>query len=366
MDYSGRSKKLQAIIRRKKLDGILIGQPENRRYLSGYTGRDHSIGESAGCLLICAHGDNYLLTDFRYEIQAKQEVNNATVLLYPKGLTALVSKIAAEIGLKRMGFESHYMLHSSALNLIRSCRKADITAIPTTDIVEKMRLVKDDEEIGKIRNSVRLNEQVFQEVLPSIDPDCTEQDVAARIASKMREKGAESASFDTIVATGCNSALPHAVPGLRTIEKNQPLMIDMGLILAGYCSDMTRTMVVGSADDRYLEVHRLVRRAQLAAIDYIRPGITMAAVDRVARSIIEDGGYGKNFGHALGHGVGLAVHEKPSLSARSRMKLRSGMVMTVEPGVYIKDWGGVRLEDMVVVTEDGCEVLNRDTTLLDQ
>ncbi len=169
MDYAGRIQKLQAILRRKKIDAILIGQPENRRYLCGYSTRDQSIGESSGTLLICARGKNYLLTDFRYEIQAEQEVKQATVLLYHKGPTPLVKKMARKLNLKRIGFEPHYMLYASALKLMASCRGKDVEFIPTTELVEKMRLIKDDTEIDRIRKSVHLNEKVFQEVKVTLE-----------------------------------------------------------------------------------------------------------------------------------------------------------------------------------------------------
>ena len=225
--------------------------------------------------------------------------------------------------------------------------------------------IKDEEEVDHIRTSVHLNEKVFQEIFRSIAPGQTEIDVALALESAMRRKGAEGPSFDSIVATGKRSALPHAVPGPVPIEKHQPLMIDMGLILDGYCSDMTRTFVPGTADEHYLKIHRLVRKAQLAAIGAIRAGISAAAVDRAARTIIADAGYGDFFGHALGHGVGLAVHEEPRLSSRNRKHLKAGMIVTIEPGIYLPEWGGVRLENMAVVREDGCDVLNKDTTWLD-
>ncbi|MCF6188745.1 MAG: M24 family metallopeptidase, partial [Desulfobulbaceae bacterium] len=177
--------------------------------------------------------------------------------------------------------------------------------------------------------------------------------------------GAEGPSFETIVATGARSALPHSVPGTVKILKNKALMIDMGLILDGYCSDMTRTFVVGKASKKYLKIHRLVRKAQLAAIKQIRAGVSAASIDKAARDIIVRGGYGKYFGHALGHGVGMAVHEAPRLGGRNRRLLKAGMIITVEPGIYLPDWGGVRLENMVVVREDSCDVLNQDTTWLD-
>jgi Xaa-Pro aminopeptidase len=181
----------------------------------------------------------------------------------------------------------------------------------------------------------------------------------------MRVKGAESASFDSIGASGDNSALPHAVPTTSHIAGNRPLTIDMGLVLDGYCSDMTRTFVPGKADKKYKELHRIVRRAQLAGMKAIRAGVSARDVDKAARDVIADAGYGEYFGHSLGHGVGIAVHEAPRLATRSKKKLKAGMIVTVEPGIYIPGWGGIRLENMVLVQEDGCENLNSDTTWLD-
>jgi Xaa-Pro aminopeptidase len=226
-------------------------------------------------------------------------------------------------------------------------------------------LIKDEDEIVKLRASVELNEKVFAEVYSSLGPGQTEREIAMVIEATMRRMGAESPSFSTIVATGSNSALPHAVPGPVTIERDQPVMIDMGLVLDGYCSDMTRTFVLGEPDDRYLAIHQLVRRAQLAAIAAIRAGVAAARVDEIARDIIAAAGYGQAFGHSLGHGVGMAVHEEPRLSFRNKKKLQAGMVVTVEPGIYIPGWGGVRLENMVVVRADGCELLNKNSTWLD-
>ncbi len=365
MNYPARVHKLRSILRRRKLDGLLVGRPENRRYLSGYSAGDHSINESSGMLLICLKGTNYLLTDFRYQQKAEQETEGFDILLYPKGLIPLLSTLLPNLGLKRIGFESHYFLHSTAAKLLEMGGKKKLEFIPTEGVVENRRLIKDPDEIAIIRKSVRLNEQVFREVFQTITTDMTELDIAFQLETIMRSKGSERPSFDTIVAAGDNSALPHAVPGNRRIKVNQPLMIDMGLILDGYCSDMTRTFVVGEPDKRYLKIHRLVRRAQLAAIHHIQPGRTMKEVDSAARSIITEAGYGKNFGHALGHGVGLAVHEEPRLSSQSRRKLRPGMVVTVEPAIYLPGWGGIRLENMVIATEEGCEVLNQDTTWLD-
>lgn len=365
MHYQRRIEKVQAALRRKRLDALLVSQPQNRRYLCGYTAPDHGIDESSGILLVPSSGLPHLLTDFRFKLQAEAEATQTAITLYPKGLLTLLESLLPDLGIRSLGFESGYTLHSFAGKLAEKCARLDIRTIPLLGLIEDMRIIKDESEIEKIRTSVRLNEQVFQEVFADIHRQRTELDLAIAIETCMRRRGAESPSFDTIVATGSRSALPHAVPGPVQLQKDQPLMIDMGLILDGYCSDMTRTFALGNTDARYLEIHRLVRKAQLAGIHSIRAGVTAREVDRAARSVIADAGFGQYFGHALGHGVGLAVHEEPRLSSRNRKQLKSCMVVTVEPGIYIPGWGGIRLENMVVVRKDGCEVLNSDTTWLD-
>lgn len=365
MNYSLRISKVQAILRRKKLDALLVSQPENRRYLSGYSAPDHGIGGSSGFLLIPARGDSCLLTDFRFKLQAEAEAAFLPVLLYPKGLPVLLKELLPDLKIRNLGFESDYTLYSFAGKLQALGEKIGIQSVPTTGLVEELRLIKDEDELAKLRLSVALNEMVFDEVYSSLSPGRTERDVALTIEATMRRMGAESPSFNTIVATGSNSALPHALPGPVAIDGDRPLMIDMGLVLDGYCSDMTRTFVLGVPDDRFLAIQRLVRRAQLAALAAIRAGVVAASVDKIARDIIASAGYGEAFGHSLGHGVGLAVHEEPRLSARNRKQLKAGMVVTVEPAIYIPDWGGVRLENMVVVREDGCELLNKNSTGLD-
>lgn len=365
MPYAVRIKKLQETLRRKKLDAILISQPQNRRYLSGYTAIDHGIEETSGLLLVPRHGTPYLLTDFRFRQQAETEVNDWHVTLYPKGVMMLLKKMLPDLGIKKLSFETNYTLHSTALKLMDLGSKHNIAMIPTAGLVEKMRLIKNEDEIDLIRHSVKLNEHVFKKVYSSLSTSQTEIDVSLEIAAEMRKAGAEGESFDTITATGAAGALPHAVPRPHKLQKDSPLVIDMGLILDGYCSDMTRTICLGTPDKKFKEVHRIVRMAQLAGIKAVRAGATGQQVDRAARRIITEAGYGKYFGHALGHGVGMAVHEEPRVSLKSRRKLKAGMVITIEPGIYIPGWGGIRLEDMVVVQEDGCENLNTDTTWLD-
>lgn len=364
LDYRARIKKLQDGLRRKKIDAILISRPENRRYLSGYKAPDHGINETAGIIFVPARSQARLLTDFRYQLQAEQETS-LQVTLYQKGILPLLRDLLNEYKVKRFAFESHYTLHSFSLKLVDLAEKIGVELIPVTDTVEKLRAIKSEAEIDMIRHSVRLNESVFQSIYKRLEPQMTEIGIAAAIETKMREAGAEGPSFSTIVASGVNGALPHAVPNNKPVGNNSGITVDMGLVLGGYCSDMTRTIVIGKADSAYKRIHRLVRKAQLAGMEAVKPGIMMKDVDRTARKIIADEGHGKHFGHSLGHGVGLAVHEAPSISFRSRQKLKPGMVITIEPGIYITGWGGVRLENMVVVREDGYENLNKDTTFLD-
>lgn len=356
---------IQKTLKRRKLDGMLITQPENRRYLSGYSATDSSISETSGVLLIPVKGTPFLMTDSRFDIHAREEAKGFEIILYPKGLLALLSSLLPRMGIKRLGFESHYTLHSTAKKMASKLAKKNVELVPLTDLIEKMRLQKQSEEIDKIQKSVLLNEEVFQEIFKGLKPGMTEIEVALQIENTMRLKGAERPSFDTIVASGPNSALPHAVPSHRPLKKGEPIVIDMGLILNGYCSDMTRTVVLGTPDSKTKKLFRLVRKAQKAGMAAIKAGVIAKDIDRAARQVIEKAGYGDKFGHGLGHGVGIAVHEPPSLSKRSRKKLKEGMIVTVEPGVYLPGWGGIRLENMVEVRTDGCRNFNRDTTFLD-
>jgi len=355
--------RVQASLRARGLDAILITEPNNRRYLSGYTPVDHGIQESSGVLLIPKQGRPWLLTDSRFELQAKEEAVGCTVELYRKGLTRLLKALLPSLRVQRLAFESHYMLHS-AVGRMQDVL-GSIELLPLTGLIEGMREIKSEEEIDLIRQSVRCNEQVLQKVRSLIAAGITEVDLALAIDSTMRQHGAERPSFDTIVAFGTNAAKPHAVPSNRVLQENEMVLIDMGLVLAGYCSDMTRTLFYGEPESVFVERLRIVRKAQLAAVKVIRAGIACREVDQVARQIIADAGYDRCFGHGLGHGVGLAVHESPRLSQRSRKRLKAGMIVTIEPGIYLPDWGGIRLENMAIVRENGCELLNEDTSGLD-
>ena len=357
--------KIQASLKRKKLDSLLVTQPENRFYLSGYTAADVSIAESAGVLLIPARSTPMLLTDSRYFLQAESEAGGFDVVLCRDTLFSTLEKTLSHMKFKNMAFESNYMLYSAALKLQKLGKKLNISMIPVLGLIEGLRLKKTSDEIGYIRNAVLLNEKVFQAAYISLRPGQTERQVAMKIEAMMREQGAAGPAFETIVASGPNAALPHAVPTNKEIQEGETVIIDMGLKLHSYCSDMTRTVVLGKPDRQTIEIFRIVRKAQLAGQQKIKAGITAQQADRAARQIIRQAGFGPHFGHSLGHGVGLAVHEAPSLNRHHRNKLQPGMVVTVEPGIYIPGWGGVRLENMVVVEQGGCTLLNQDSTFLD-
>jgi Xaa-Pro aminopeptidase len=234
-----------------------------------------------------------------------------------------------------------------------------VSLIPTENLVEDLRMIKEDEEIEAIRQSLAVSESVFEAIRDRISPGTTEKDLAWALEKDLREKGPESVAFPPIVASGPNAALPHAIPTDRPLAQGEPIVFDWGSRLRGYCSDISRTIVLGEPDTTFKTVYQVVRDAQAMATEAIKPGVSTQAVDKIARDYIASKGFGDNFGHGLGHGVGLATHERPHLSPVRPMNLEIGMVTTVEPGVYIPGWGGVRLENMVVVEQDGASVLNR-------
>lgn len=365
IDYQRRLSTVKDELGRLGLDALLVANPYNRRYLSGFTARDHGIEESSGVLLVTQHDKAMLLTDFRYRQQAETDAPWLEVKIYDHGLTPLLKDLLPALGIRNLAIEADYTLVSHYRAMGKNLEEKGICLHPHESLVDKYRQCKDEAELELIGQSVALNERVFQDIFAGLAVGQREIDIALALETRMRQLGAEDASFPTIVACGASAALPHAVPGVAVLEEGQPVTIDMGLILTGYCSDMTRSFVCGHADHRYQEIHRLVRRAQLAGIATLKAGITGKEVDAAARQVIADAGYGASFGHSLGHGVGLQVHEAPRLSSRADTLLQDGMVVTIEPGIYLPGWGGVRLEVMAVVREGGCEVLGTDTTWLD-
>ena len=341
------------------IQALLVLVAENRRYLSGFTGEDTQFDESAGALIITSR-DLLLATDSRYELQARREAPDYEVVCYKEGLAKELPGILQRLKVDQLGFEGVRLTVQQHAKIKKQLRKAGNNArlIPVEDLVETLRIVKDESEITQTRSALRLAESVFTACLPQIHPGTTEKEIAWMMEKSMREAGADALSFPTIVAAGPNSALPHAVPGNRPIGRGEPVLFDWGARLDGYCSDISRTIIFGDADDTFDKVFQTVLDAQRFAIDAIRPGASSRAVDKIARDHIDRKGYGGLFGHGLGHGTGLAIHESPRLSPLKEFRLEAGMITTVEPGIYIPDWGGVRLENMIVVRADGAEVLN--------
>lgn len=342
------------------IDTLMVLVAENRRYLSGFTGEDTQFDESAGVLFITPT-KQVLATDSRFETQAENESPLFQVYCYKKGLVKALPDIFDTLGTRRLGFEPVRLSvkdHDQMLEQIRSS-KPNVELIPTENLVEKQRLIKSEDEIVTMRSALDLAESAFRSLMKSIEPSMTEIDVAWRLEKLMREGGAEAISFPVIVASGPNAALPHAIPTERPFKPGEPILFDWGTRLNGYCSDISRTICLDKTDDTFQKVFSVVQDAQLRAIDAIKPGMNSKEVDRIARDHIDKMGFKDCFGHGLGHGVGLAVHESPRISPLKEEVLQPGMVFTVEPGVYLPGWGGVRLENMVEVTRDGVAVLNR-------
>lgn len=344
-----RLQKLREFIASKGLDGFLVTNPDNRRYLSGFTG-------SAGVLLI-THNSAYIATDFRYYEQVARECPDFTLVKVEKQFTDVLPRMLEEAGIKVLGFESFHLTVDEFKKWRRLTR--GVKWIPCEDEVGKIRSVKSIEEIQAIRKAVSLADEAFHHACNILRPGMTEKEVAWEIESFMRTYGAEKVAFDLIVASGPNSALPHARASDKPIREGEPIVIDIGCVVDGYCSDLTRTVILGKADERFREVYSIVLKAQGRAEKAIRAGMRARRADAFARRVIEKAGYGPHFGHGLGHGIGLAVHEKPAVSRTSKDILQEGNVITVEPGIYISGWGGVRLEDIVVVGRDGVEILTR-------
>lgn len=361
-----RVQSIREILAEKGVDALMISIDENRRYLSGFTGEDHQFDESAGVLFICA--DQLILaTDSRFEIQAAKESPLFEVVIYRKGLAKELPELTRRLNIHRLGIESvrvsvkQFETYKKELTDWQS----SVELVPMDDIVEQFRLVKTSREIDQSQKALDLAESVYVEVAKSLEPGMTEKQIAWAMESGMRKAGADSLSFPVIVAAGPNSALPHAIPTDRPICAGEPILFDWGARLDGYCSDTSRTVILGEPDEQFLNVFNTVLEAQRLAIQAIRSGASTKAVDAVARDFIASKGYGDKFGHGLGHGTGLAVHEGPRLSPLKETVLKAGMLVTVEPGIYLPEWGGVRIENQVVVGADGPMILNRLSTTHD-
>ena len=334
------------------VDALLITDPHNRRYASGFTG-------SNGWLLIPADEAKpaKLATDFRYLDQAAQESPEFEIVVMKGGMEQWWGELAKPLGRGRLGFESHDVSVAAHKQLRDTNAKLPAGQRPalvqTNQIVEQARAVKDESELALLRQAARLTDDAFAHTEQAMQPDWTERRVAWEIEQYSRSNGADAMAFESIVAAGTWGARPHARPRDEVIGSGQPIVIDMGARYRGYCADMTRTIVLGDRDAQFPRIYDIVLAAHETAAQMIEPGMSAKDADQLARQVISDAGYGEQFGHGLGHGVGLQIHEKPYLGSTSKDTLEAGMVITIEPGIYLPEWGGVRIEDMGLLDDDG-------------
>lgn len=341
--------KLRKALHEQELDAILITRPENQRYLSGFTG-----GEAA---LLITQDAASLLTDFRYYEQVAEEAPSFTLVKVETKLSQALRELLKKQGVKTLGFESTHVPYSEYQALRRSTR--GVKWVPTSDVVEDIRVIKDTDELARMKKAIAIADAACDHIRDWIQPGMTEKQVAWELETHMRNHGADGIAFSFIVGGGPNGAKPHAVPQDRPIREGEPIVLDMGARVDGYNSDLTRTICIGEPDAKLQEIYGVVLRAQETAEKGARAGMQGQEIDAIARKVITDAGYGDYFGHGLGHGVGLAIHEKPGAGRLSQNVMQPGMVVTIEPGIYLPGWGGVRIEDIVVFTQHGIDVPTR-------
>lgn len=351
-DYiKGRIQRLRGQMQHFNMDAILITNKPNRYYLSGFTG--------SSALLYITMEKAQLITDFRYIEQANSQCQEYEIIdQETDGLIAAAMKLAKKDHIKSIGFESEHISYSTYLELKEY---QEYEFLPAKSLVEKLRQIKDEAELSKMRQAAKIADDAFSSIVLFIKENyqkgLTERDVALKLEALMKENGASKTSFESIVASGAKSSLPHAEPDQNTLKHGDFVVMDFGCVFQGYCSDMTRTVVIGEPTDKHREIYQIVLKAQMEALSYIRSGLEGKAVDKVARDIITEAGYGKFFGHGLGHSVGIEIHENPRFSPKEPNVIEEGMVLTVEPGIYIPGFGGVRIEDMVIIKDNGIENL---------
>jgi Xaa-Pro aminopeptidase len=347
-------------------DTLWVLQPENRRYLSGFKATDGQLTESSGSLLINKNS-LILVTDSRYTTEAETEAVDFDVITLKKSFPESFPEVVSRLGTRVLGFDENHVTWGVHRDLAKKLRKLSppVRLAPVKGLVEGMREVKDQAEIRAMTAAADLMSEILSAVIRKLKPGKTEKEIAWEIEGLAREGGADGLAFPSIVASGPNSALPHAVPTDRKIRAKEPITFDVGVRIDGYSCDMTRTVFLDGATSKFRKIYKTVRKAQLAALKQIRPGIKSAVPDSIARQIIRDAGFGDYFGHSLGHGVGLATHEGPRLGPEKPVELKEGMVVTDEPGIYIPGQGGVRLEEMVLIEKDGPRILTRDSHFYD-
>jgi Xaa-Pro aminopeptidase len=340
-----RIQRLREEMAAKGVEALLISHPVNRRYMTGFTG-------TAGVALLTGK-EALFITDFRYVVQVKEQCPDWTLVRQEGDIFADVAACCKKLGIQQLAFEQDHLTYAQVAKLKEQLDS--IRLVPVSGLIEKLRLVKEPEELLLIKEAAKIADRAFEQILQEIRPGMTEKEVALRLEVIMREHGATSSSFDTIVASGWRSALPHGVASDKVIEKGDLVTLDFGAYYQGYASDITRTVMMGKPTAKQKEIYQIVLEANKKAIAGVQPGKTGKEVDAIARNYIKEHGYGEYFGHSTGHGLGMEVHEKPLVSTRGEEALVPGMVITIEPGIYIPDLGGVRIEDDLIVTESGYE-----------
>lgn len=335
------------------IDGMLIESPENRRYFTGFP-------SSAG-ILIAAKQGSVFLTDSRYIEAAKSQISCCEVVEQKK-LEEQLPALAEKFGCKNLAFETSRVTVARARKLAKMLGGVRLADDDRADkIISQLRMVKTADEIEKIKSAQKITERAFEHILSIIKPGLTERDIAFELDFYMLKNGAEAVAFDTIIASGVNSSKPHAVPSQKKVEDGDFITLDFGAVVNGYRSDMTRTVAVGAVSEKQKNVYGIVLAAQLETLRILKPGLPLKAADAAARDIIRDAGFGSFFGHGTGHGVGIEIHEEPTLSPNGTGDLEPGNVVTAEPGIYLPGEFGVRIEDMALITADGCENLTNST-----
>jgi Xaa-Pro aminopeptidase len=341
---------LRARMRELEVDTFMVSQPENRRYVSGFTG-------SAGIVFVTQSAAK-LATDFRYYEQVKQQSPDFDLVEATGRLEQFLPGILGELQARRVAFEADAVIYDTYQSYAAAMPDG-VELVATKEVVRWLRAVKDDAEIAALQRAVALADSAMDTLRAMLRPGMTEKEVAWKLEQEMRQAGAAKLSFDIICAAGRAGAMSHAVPTDRPIRAGEPIVIDMGCMVDGYCSDLTRTLIIGEPDAQFREIYDTVLRAQERAEAEITPGMGGKAAHEIAAGVIGEAGYGPQFGHGLGHGVGLAIHELPNLSPLSEHTLQPGHVFSVEPGIYLPEWGGVRIEDMVVLEEAGVRILTQ-------
>ena len=344
-----RIKKAFGLLKKNNLDRMIVTEINHVKYLSGYTGSNG--------IIVLAPPKAYFLTDFRYATQAPKEVKNCQIIIASRQLMTELPKLPAFSKGVRVGVEAEFV-SLKLMNTLKELLPA-ITFKTTEQLIESLSIVKDQDEIGRIKKAVRIADKAFSEILNSLKPGVTENEIALELEFKMRRLGAENIAFETIIASGLRSSMPHGRASDKKLRKGDFVTLDFGALYRGYASDITRTVVLGKATEKQKKIYQIVLNAQKSACRAVKPGLACSRLDGLARDIIMKAGYGDYFGHGLGHGLGMLVHDRPTLNPQSNDVLEPGMVVTIEPGIYIPNWGGVRVEDDVLVTATGGQILTK-------